>query len=94
MVSLIRIVRLHGQGGALRETGSIESPLTNGLADNAHWVLGMFYVDRNDPSIVVEKRFGIGYTLNYGNRTAIMMVAGFLALSLGLAAFLLIRTYM
>jgi uncharacterized membrane protein len=28
----------------------------------------MFYVNPADPSILVEKRFGIGYTVNLGNR--------------------------
>ncbi|MEH7238693.1 DUF1648 domain-containing protein [Bacillus sp. JJ1562] len=35
--------------------------------DDAHWVGGLFYVNRNDPSIFVEKRFGVGWTLNFGN---------------------------
>jgi uncharacterized membrane protein len=90
--NLIRIMKRYGQGGALLETGSVETPLTNGLADNAHWVWGLFYVDRNDPSIMVEKRFGIGYTLNYGNRTSILIVATFLVLSLSLVALSLFGT--
>jgi uncharacterized membrane protein len=90
--NLIRIMKGYGQGGALRETGTVEAPLTNGLADNAHWVWGLFFVDREDPSIMVEKRFGIGYTLNYGNRTAILIVATFLVLSLSVAAFVLFGT--
>lgn len=88
--NLIWILRGYGQGGALRERGSVEAPLTNGLADDTHWVWGLFYVDRNDPSIMVEKRFGIGYALNYGNRTAILFVVTFLVLSIGVAAFYLI----
>ena len=32
------------------------------------WKLGMFYFNPEDPSIFVAKRFGIGYTLNFGNR--------------------------
>jgi hypothetical protein len=84
--NLIRIMKGYGQGGALLEKGTVETPLTNGLADNARWVWGLFYVDRDDPSIMVEKRFGIGYTLNYGNRTAILIVATFLVLSLSLIA--------
>jgi uncharacterized membrane protein len=90
-VNLVRIVKGYGQGGALRETASVETPLTNGIADNAHWVWGLFYVDR-DPSIMVESRFGIGYTFNYGNRTAILMVAGFIVLSLSVAALGLLGT--
>jgi uncharacterized protein with PQ loop repeat len=92
--NLIRIVKEYGQGGALRERGTVEAPLTNGLANNAHWVWGLFYVDRNDPSIMVERRFGIGYTLNYGNRRAILIVVTFLMLSLSLVALALVGTLM
>jgi len=34
-----------------------------GLADNAHWIWGFFHVNKEDPSIMVEKRFGVGYTI-------------------------------
>ena len=84
--NLIRIVKTYGQGGALMENATVETPLTNGLADNTHWVLGLFFVDSDDPSIMVEKRFGIGYALNYGNWRAILFVATFLVLSLTLIA--------
>jgi len=67
-----------GQGGARLERSAAGAPLTNGLADNTHWVLGMFYVNRDDPSIFVEKRFGIGYTINLGNARALAFIAVFL----------------
>ncbi|MEH7225445.1 DUF5808 domain-containing protein [Bacillus sp. JJ1566] len=35
--------------------------------DDAHWVGGLFYFNRHDPSIFVEKRFGVGWTINFGN---------------------------
>ena len=82
---LIWIIVKHGQGGALVEAGSTEAPLTNGLADNTHWVWGVFYVNKNDSSMMVEKRFGIGYAMNYGNPTAVAMIVTFLLLTLGLA---------
>lgn len=34
--------------------------------DDELWKFGIFYYNKNDPSIFVEKRFGIGSTLNYG----------------------------
>ncbi len=83
---LIHLLRHHGQGGALKEGSSVDRPLAGGLADNARWVWGVFYVDRQDPSIMVEKRFGIGYTLNYGNWHAVMIVITFLLLILSLTA--------
>ena len=42
---------------------------------------------------MVESRFGIGYTFNYGNRTAILTTVGFLALSLALIALAVFKTY-
>jgi len=76
----------YGQGGARLE-GAATAPLTDGLADNRYWVLGMFYVNRNDPSIMVENRFGLGYTLNFGNWKAVVGLVGLLVFVLGLTLF-------
>ena len=69
-----------GQGGSQLERSASNAPLTDGLADNRLWVLGMFYVNREDPSLFVENRFGLGYTLNFGNPRAIGLILGFLGL--------------
>lgn len=34
------------------------------------WKLGQIYYNPNDPALVVEKRFGVGYTINFGNRAS------------------------
>ncbi len=78
--SLYVILFRYGQGGSRVEQSSAGGALTGGLADNTHWFLGMFYVNRDDPSIMVENRFGLGYTMNYGNRTAQAFTFGFLFL--------------
>ena len=39
------------------------------------WKWGTFYVNRDDPKIFVPKRYGIGYTLNFGNRWSWAAVA-------------------
>jgi len=87
VVSLIRFVKRFGQGGALMETDTAEAPLTNGLADNTHWFGGLFFIDKTDPSIMVEKRFGLGYTFNYGNWKAVLLVGIVLVAILGLIAY-------
>lgn len=71
----------YGQGGARLEA-PVATPLTNGLADNSRWVLGMFYFDPQDPSFLVEKRFGVGYTLNFGNWKAVVGLVLFLTVIL------------
>jgi len=70
--SLVVLIRRFGQGGALMEGGSEEGRLTGGLADNAHWFGGVLYFNRDDPSLMVESRFGIGYTMNWGNGTSVV----------------------
>jgi hypothetical protein len=38
--------------------------------DESHWKAGLFYVNPDDPAIFVEKRFGFGWTLNFGRPVA------------------------
>jgi len=80
----------YGQGGARLEKARIDTPLTNGLADNRQWVLGVFYVNRDDPSILVERRFGFGYTINFGNWKALLLMAVFFGTLFGIAALALL----
>jgi uncharacterized membrane protein len=44
----------------------VEEEITD-YDEDSHWKGGLFYFNRNDPSIFVEKRFGVGWTLNFGN---------------------------
>ena len=36
---------------------------------------GFFYSNPNDPALLVPKRYGMGYTLNFGNRWAWPLLA-------------------
>lgn len=42
---------------------------TDGTPDSA-WKLGQIYYNPSDPAVLVTKRFGVGYTLNFGNRVS------------------------
>lgn len=68
----------YGQGGARLEGGAAAAPLADGLADDRSWKLGLFYYAPDDPSFFVEHRFGLGYTINFGNRWAVGALAGYL----------------
>jgi uncharacterized membrane protein len=85
----VRLLWFHGQGGSRREGEAAADPLTDGLADDRHWKLGVFYVNREDPAILIEKRFGLGYTLNFGNPWGIAILAAILLGTFGLLAFAL-----
>jgi uncharacterized membrane protein len=56
------------------------------------WRGGLFYVDREDPALFVPKRYGIGYTFNYGHPSALPLTVALVALPLAIvAAVLLLR---
>ncbi|HUY77432.1 MAG TPA: DUF5808 domain-containing protein [Ktedonobacterales bacterium] len=77
-----------GQGGArLRDTSA--SP-TDRMADR-YWKWGIFYVNPDDPSIMVERRFGMGYTVNFGSPTAV--VTFFLLIGVPIALTLMISIF-
>lgn len=48
--------------------------------DDKYWRGGLFYINREDHALLVPRRFGIGWTLNFGNPRAAMLLAGVIAL--------------
>lgn len=44
------------------------------LDEDRYWKGGLFYFNKNDPSIFVEKRFGVGWTINFSNPKAYFIV--------------------
>ncbi len=56
-----------------------------------HWKLGIFYVNPDDEAMLVEKRWGIGYTLNLGHPRVRMLLTALLALAVCTAAAVALR---
>lgn len=64
--------------------GSSQSTQSKAVADDdSHWILGVIYCNKDDPSIFVEKRFGMGYTINIGNKAGWLVVIAIIALLAG-----------
>ncbi|KAA0965193.1 DUF1648 domain-containing protein [Sporosarcina sp. ANT_H38] len=58
-----------GQSGS-RIDAAVEEDILAGITDfddDKYWKAGIFYVNKDDSSIFVEKRFGVGWTINMGN---------------------------
>ncbi|MGM0902987.1 MAG: DUF1648 domain-containing protein [Bacillota bacterium] len=55
------------------------------LDEDQYWKGGLFYFNKNDLSIFVEKRFGVGMTLNFANPKGYLIVLGPLAVILVLS---------
>ena len=57
-------------------------PGITAVDDDQYWKFGVFYVNKNDPSIFVEKRFGVGWTINFGHPLSYVIMVVPLALIL------------
>lgn len=55
-----------------RDPGTAPTDLT----PDACWKAGLFYVNADDPALVVEKRIGLGYTLNFAHPASWAILAG------------------
>ncbi|MGH9455151.1 MAG: DUF5808 domain-containing protein, partial [Terriglobia bacterium] len=68
-----------------RHDASPQTELEKNRQNRRYWKAGMFYVNREDPSIFVEKIEGVGYTLNFGHPAAWLFFAVLLFLPLAIA---------
>jgi uncharacterized membrane protein len=94
-IILVVVLARLGQGGsklapASEAQQSSSQPVGDRTADR-YWRLGVFYVNRDDPAVLVEKRFGIGYTLNFARPTSWTILLIVLLLPLTLALLRLLR---
>jgi uncharacterized membrane protein len=61
---------------------SAEQEVVREPQGDRYWKGGLFYYNPNDPAILVAKRVGIGYTLNFANKLCWLILAGILLLAL------------
>jgi uncharacterized membrane protein len=65
-----------GQGGQRAIAGTEPQDARGDRTPDDAWrVGGLFYYNPSDPAVWVEKRVGLGYTLNMGNSRAWLLVA-------------------
>lgn len=73
IVSAAALMRL-GQGGnripVPQRPGSASTETVGDRTEDRFWKLGIIYCNRDDLAVLVEKRFGIGYTVNFARPVA------------------------
>jgi uncharacterized membrane protein len=78
-VVIVVLLMRFGQGGTRlagsAAAGSGAVAPTGDRTPDKYWKLGLFYINRNDPALFVESRFGIGFTLNFGHLGAWIFLA-------------------
>ena len=67
-----------GQGGSRLLRKGRETDRIDPREDDRYWKLGCIYFNPDDPSLMVEKRFGVGWTMNMARPAAWMILAGIL----------------
>lgn len=63
-----------GQGGSRVKLGEQSDTDVIDRDDDRYWKLGQFYVNKNDPAIFIEKRFGVGWTNNWAHPVSWVLV--------------------
>lgn len=71
-----------GQGGSRVAIQSDKEEAVIDRDDDEHWKLGQFYFNKDDPTLFIEKRFGIGWTMNFGRPLAWLTIIGLIVLPL------------
>jgi uncharacterized membrane protein len=66
-----------GENAAL----SADTPPVGDRTPDECWKLGLFYLNRNDPALFVEKRFGLGWTLNFANPKSWLVMGAILGVT-------------
>lgn len=69
----------------MRRAAVSDGPAVGDTTPDACWLFGRLYFNRADPVLFVEKRMGLGYTLNLGNPVSwLVMIVAVTALSIPL----------
>jgi len=66
------------------------APPLGDRTDDRHWKAGLVYYNPDDPALWIEKRLGIGYTLNFARAGAWWFLAAVLVIPLALTLLLLL----
>ncbi len=80
VVSALVLTLLTGQSGSRVRLGKKADGEVIRRDDDRYWKWGMYYVNKDDPALFVEKRFGVGFTINFGRPAAILLAVGLIAL--------------
>src|SRR5690625_5256598 len=78
-----------GQGGSRIKIDSKREANVMDRDDDKYWKLGQFYVNKNDPSIFVEKRFGVGWTNNWAHPISWLLLLCLIGLGLAIPLLLI-----
>ena len=71
-----------GQGGSRISKVKGKDGETINRDDDRYWKLGIFYFNPEDPTLFLEKRFGVGWTINFARPLAWMIMIVIIGLAI------------
>ena len=78
VVAALVISLIYGQAGsklhARMQGAASDAPLL--FDDDVHWILGLIYFNRDDASLFLPERFGVGWTINMARPAAWAILIG------------------
>ncbi len=87
LIALVLILLWHPQRSQTKSNTPDDRQYTDTIYrdDDRYWVGGFFYNNPDDPALFVPKRFGLGWTVNFGNPKGRLVFIGTLLIPLILA---------
>lgn len=73
-----------GQGGSRVKSQIGKDGDTIDRDDDKYWKLGQFYFNKDDPAFMLEKRFGVGWTINFARPLAWIILLAIIGLAIGI----------
>ncbi len=84
LIVLVLALFWHPQCSRTKTSTSADRGRTDAVFrdDDRYWSAGFFYNNPDDPALFVPKRFGLGWTLNFGHPQAKLVLIGVLVVIL------------
>jgi uncharacterized membrane protein len=87
LIAIVLVLLWYPQRSRTKTSTSADRQLTGTVFrdDDRYWNGGFFYNNPDDPAVFVPKRYGLGWTLNFGHPMGKLVLIGTLLLPLVLA---------
>ena len=84
LIAIVLVLFWHPQRSRTKTSTSADRQRTDAFFrdDDRYWYAGFFYNNPDDPAVFVPKRYGLGWTLNFGHPQARLVLIGMLLLVL------------
>src|SRR6266705_6254170 len=80
LIAIVLVLFWHPQRSRTKTSTSADRQRTDAFFrdDDRYWYAGFFYNNPDDPAVFVPKRYGLGWTLNFGHPQAKLVLIGLL----------------